>query len=426
MARPLAALSVSVLLAMTACAGGSDASDEPTTDPVVPVSPSAADRSTTTVSETATTTTESVTAGSLIDWSARPVVFFSPLPPLPEGSDLPFGHGSDDFYELFQPGASWSTAADRVSVFLLESTYVRHYSTDDQLRAVIEGLDRLGIALGLEVGPLPAPPDGRCIGAEGFGGVYELDMVHRIEQLGGTVAVVAFDEPYAFGHRADGPDDCQRPVEQVATEVASFVSRLRSIEPDVVVGDIEPMWATPTIGADEMAAWLDAYEAAAGQPFGFLHLDSDWSRPDWAQVLLDVSAVARERGVPVGVIYYGGDVDSDEEWVRLSAQRMFEYEQLWGGTLDHVAFESWNDHPYKVLPETDVTAMTSLVNRYFGSRSSVTIESEAAEPGHAVVRASVLDESGVGIGGVPVSVEATPLDGAPQLGRSKVWFPMGA
>jgi hypothetical protein len=41
----------------------------------------------------------------LIDWSARPVVFFSPLPPLPEGSDLPFGHGSDDFYELFEPGA---------------------------------------------------------------------------------------------------------------------------------------------------------------------------------------------------------------------------------------------------------------------------------------------------------------------------------
>jgi hypothetical protein len=196
----------------------------------------------------------------------------------------------------------------------------------------------------------------------------------------------------------------------VADEVATFVRLLRAIEPDVVVGDIEPMWSQPQIGAEEMAAWLDAFEAAAGEPFAFLHLDSDWARPDWAQVLLDVSEVALARGVPIGVIYFGGDVGSDAEWIRLSAQRMFEYEQLAGGTLAHVVVQSWNDHPYRTLPESDPDAMTSLVNRYFGSRPSITVEQDGSDR----LIAMVVDESGTAIEGLPVDFDVTPLDGAPQ------------
>lgn len=344
-----------------------------------------------------------------IDWSSEPVVFFSPLPPLPPDSDLPFAHGSDDYLDLFEPGAPWSEAAERVDVFKIPTTWVRHYSSDDDLRALISGLDRLGIALGVEAGPLPGPSPDECVGGEGYGGVYEVDLIRRIHRLGGTVAVVALDEPFAFGHRADGPDDCQRPLDRVAREVADFVARVETINPDVVVGDIEPMWAQPLIGADDMAAWLDAYETAAGEPFGFLHLDSEWSRPDWTQTLLDVTAVARTSGVPVGVIYNGGEAGSDEEWIENAARRMYEYEVLAGGTLDHVVIQSWNDRPHRTLPDTDVTAMTSLVNRYFGIRPVLTLETDGA-----AVRAVLREPAGSGIGGATVDVAATPLDGVAQ------------
>ena len=356
----------------------------------------------------------STTTFGPVDLSARPLVWLQPLPELVDES-LPFADGSSDFYQLFPPGAPWESAASRTHVFGIYGTYVRHYATDDDLLLLIEGLAERGLTLAMEVGPLPGPDPSECIGAEGFGGIYEIELIERIKDLGGTVGVVALDEPYAFGHKADGPTDCQWTIDRVATEVAEFVRLLREVEPDVIVGDIEPMWALPEIGAAEMAAWFEAYRAASGEEFAFIHMDADWNRSDWANVLLEVERVADQRGIPVGMIYFGGEATSDETWTRMAAERMFTFEQVKGGTPDHVVIQSWNDYPHRVLPDDDPSTLTGLLTRYFGQRTQVELRSSPSED----VDGPALDVSVTTVDGSPVSravtaIEMMPLDGQPQ------------
>lgn len=369
----------------------------------------------TAASTAATTATTALTASHRLDYTDGPTVWFGPLPPLTDPS-LPFANGSSDYYDLFAPDASWSEAEGRVDVFGVPSTWVRHYSTDEQIRAVIGGLASRGIALSLEVGPLPGAETAEgCIGAESYGGVYELDMMRRIIDLGGTVDVIAFDEPYAFGHKADGPTDCQRSLEEVAAEAADFTRMAREINPNVIVGDIEPMWVQPEIGADDMAAWLDAYEAAAGEPLAFLHIDMDWTRLDWAQVARQVEGVADERDVPFGVIYFGGPGGtSDQTWIELAAQHAYQFEEVAGGTPDDIPFASWEDYPEHTLPESDPYTFTGLIDRYFAPRTALAVVPQPAPAGVLSMKGTLQTVVGELVVGADLMVDATPRDGQQQ------------
>ncbi len=358
------------------------------------------------------TTVPPSTTISTPDLDTSPLVWLQPLPPLPDPS-LPFGDGSEDFYELFTDGAPWLQAAERTQVFGIYSTFVRHYASDEQLLAVIEGVEARGMALAMEMGPLTVPPPGQCVAAEGYGGSDDLDLVRRILDLGGHLDIVALDEPYAFGHKADGPDDCQFSIEEVAEDVARFVTELRRLVPDLIVGDIEPMWAQPEIGADDMAAWLDAYRAASGENFAFIHLDADWRRPDWPETLLETERVARDRGVPVGIIYFGGDqATSDGEWTTLAREHMVIYEEVWGGQPDHVVIQSWNDYPHHALPETDPATLTGLIDHYFSERTTLRLVEGGGAAG-TTVDGELLTSGGDPVAGSAVAVGAIPLEGQP-------------
>jgi hypothetical protein len=61
----------------------------------------------------------------------------------------------------------------------------------------------------------------------------------------------------------------------------------------------------------------------------------------------------RARGIEFGPIYNGGEAASDAEWVDLTLQRAYTYEEVAGGRPDQVILQSWMDHPDHVLPETD-------------------------------------------------------------------------
>lgn len=322
-----------------------------------------------------------------VDMDQRPLIWFSPAPPRPQGSDLPLPEGSQDFNQLFVEDSPWGQAAEHLDIFKIHSWAVRHSLSDGEWVRMFEDLNRRGIPFALEMEPFEVPDPSECEPTESFEGTYDLEMAQRIKDLGGTIAVVAIDEPYANAHKWDGPGSCQRPVEQVAEETAEFVRRLRQILPDVVVGSIEVLWSDPQIDADEMAIWLDAYEAAAVEPFGFLHMDNQWDRSDWPQVMLEVEAVAAEGEVPVGIIYFGErEADSDLLWLQLAAEKMATYEQNWGGTPDRVVFQSWHDHPHRVLPDSDLAAFTGLINRYFALRTVVHLD----QPGIAASGALTL------------------------------------
>jgi hypothetical protein len=121
--------------------------------------------------------------------------------------------------------------------------------------------------------------------------------------------------------------------------------------------------------------------------------------------------VVRSRNVPFGIIYNGGDdTGSDAEWVQLSAERAYTFEQEWGGLPDHVVLQSWHFHPLRVLPEDEPTTFTGLIGRYLGHRTAV-----EAEVGDGVVDGRVVTTEGDPVAGAVVAVTAQPLDGARQM-----------
>lgn len=270
---------------------------------------------------------------------------------------------------LFEPSAAWGTAADRTHVFKLYGEWVAYHATDAELRTAVQGIARRGMALAVEMGPLDPPPE--CgQGVESFAGIDEGRLIsRRLRRAGGTLQVIALDEPYYFANVYDGIQACHWPVEQVAEAVADFTAAMREEWPDLVVGDTEPMPLPVTVGA--LAAWLDAYATAAGEPFAFLHLDMDWARPEWPAAGVAVEAQAGARGVPVGIIYNGGAATSDEAWLSVTGRRVTAYETDAGAQPDHVLFQSWMDKPDHALPETDAAAFTSLINRYLDDPASL-------------------------------------------------------
>ncbi|MGZ8565871.1 MAG: hypothetical protein ACXWXS_02340 [Actinomycetota bacterium] len=346
-----------------------------------------------------------------VDLSARPMIWFSPHPAV----NLPgFVKGSHDYFDLFSPGSDWP---EGIHVFKIHDQIgLARDPTDEELLQVITGLRERGIPLAMELGALPPHPgfgpigaEGECgEGIEGFSGVVAVQTVQRIKDLGGRVSLVAFDEPFAHGHFYELGDGCQWSVKRVAREVAAFVSRLREVEPDIVVGDIEPTW--PEIGADAVAAWLDAYESAAGEPMDFFHLDVDWGNRDWPEVAREIEDVVRSHGVSFGIIYNGGDdAASDAEWVQLSADRAFTYEMEGGGRPDHVILQSWQFRPQRVLPSGDPTTFTGLIERYLAPRSAIEATSDSG-----VLDGRLTTAVGDPVSGAEVTVDLRPLDGVRQ------------
>jgi hypothetical protein len=337
------------------------------------------------------------------------------LAPQPWISIAGFEGGSVDFFDLFEPDAAWSTTAERTHVFkMYDELGLGRPATDDEWRAVIEGVSARGMALAMELGPLPETEG--CGGGEGFGMAHSLALVRKVQSLGGRVDLVVFDAPYAFGHFYDGtsPVACHWSAERIAREAADFVRELREIEPEVVVGGIEALWRG--MSADDLVQWLDAYEEAAGEPLAFLHLDIDWNRRDWPEVALQIEQEARSRGVAFGLIYNGGQAGSDEAWIRAALERMYTYEEVWGGRPDHVIVQSWHPYPSRALPDTSRATLTGLLNGYLGERTSIAIASVASpRPGRLSIEGSVASTSGEGgVANVPLKLDLTPIDGAAQ------------
>lgn len=355
-----------------------------------------------------------------VDLGTRPLIWFAPH----AETRLPdFMKGSADYFDLFAPNAGWSAAAERVQVFqTCDNLCLAREPTDDEIQTVLDGLARRGMAFAMELPPLPHPLAGgrntECgsPGIEGFGGEFSLQTLQRIKSLGGRVDLIAFGEPFAHGTLYEGPNACLWSIERVAAELVEFVRAVREVHPDVIFGDTEPAWNGPFVGAAEIGAWLDAYAAAAGEPLGFFHLDVDWTRDGWQTVAREIEDAVRARGVPFGIIYNGGDGEtSDADWLQLSAERAYEFEQLSGGDPDHVIFQSWHFYPTRVLPESDPATFTGLLNRYFAPRTVLSLEQVdvSADPARLTGALSL-----VGGGPVPaaeVGGRATPLAGQPQV-----------
>ena len=302
------------------------------------------------------------------DLTHHPLYWFGPLPPLPQYPGRQF-IGSEDFMQLFEADAPWERTADKIQVFKLYGEWVSNHPSDAQLKQVVADLNRRGLAIAIETGPLD--PDGCGEGIEGFATVQSsLQMAKAVKAAGGTLHFIALDEPYYFGHFYDGPNACHWSAEKIAAEVDEFIQAVRKIFPEVIVGDTEPL--TGPAGAREYQAWLDTFQSVNGYHLAFLHMDIDWARPTWPEEVGSIQEHGAKIGVPIGIIYNGNGFDpTDEEFLSATGERVKKLELVAGIQPDHVIFQSWSDKPDHVLPETEPYTFTGFINVYFTNKDDL-------------------------------------------------------
>jgi hypothetical protein len=190
---------------------------------------------------------------------------------------------------------------------------------------------------------------------------------------------------------------------QIASSVRASIQAVRSVFPEVRVGSIE----IAGMDADEVAAWLDAYRQATGEDLAYFHLDADYDRPDWAARAKRIEDVVRSRGVPFGIIYTGAQSDAtDAAWIEHAQQRVVEYEVDTGGNPDHAVFQSWHQHPAKLLPETAADAFTHLIDLYLRQRTRLTADRDGA-----TLRGVLTTTDQTPLAAAALEVLALPIDG---------------
>jgi uncharacterized protein (TIGR03437 family) len=332
-------------------------------------------------------------------------IWFAPIIPAAWNNMI----GSVDYLDLFSPGAPWTTASSRIQVFkmytqMLSPTFPGSFS-DATLQQIFAYLNSHRIALAVEFPPLT--PTAECgMGVEGFAGELALPVATRIRQLGGNLQYVAFDEP--FYHGSDlypGPNACNWTPQQIAANALQSAVQIRTVFPNVIVGDIEPVPG----GADwlsQYTAGIDAWRAAAGAPFAFFHFDVNW-QVNWGPAVESMRRTLQQRGIPFGMIYNGWPTDlSDASWIGDSENHYVQWETEGGAIPSHVIFQSWYPYPQHVLPESDPTAFTYLIDSYFRQRTKLSLNISSSQ-----AAGSLADSKGGPIASAPVTLTAQATTG---------------
>jgi hypothetical protein len=341
------------------------------------------------------------------DLTTRPQIWFGPLDPSPPDANRPFS-GRLDFFRLFEADSPWQNAAQHVQVFKLYGGWVAWEASQAELEQVVRDVQRRGMALAFEAGPLT--PTHECTGEiEGFAGPEEaIRIVQKIKAAGGTIAYVDLEHPYDAATFADAPESCHMTPEEIAANVSRFVETVRSVFPEARFGAVE----TARHDVEHVAPWVEAYRSVLGEDLAYFHLDLDFGRPDWASSAREIETYLHSRGIEFGLFYLGDWNDaSNEEWLARAEQRIVEYEVEFGGQPDHIIFQSWHPHPQHLLPETDPGAFTYLINRYFRTRTVLSMDIETSSEGTTVINGDLSTISQEPLSGMPLRFTLVPNSG---------------
>jgi hypothetical protein len=145
---------------------------------------------------------------------------------------------------------------------------------------------------------------------------------------------------------------------------------MKVVFPDILIGDTEAL-AGPA-GAEEYKTWMKTFREVNGYDLAFLHMDIDWSRAGWMDEVIAIEEYGNQVNVPVGIIYTGNAFDKTEEaWLSAAGERVKKLEVEKHAEPDHILFQSWNDKPDHVLPETTDFTFTNFINDYFTDKSAL-------------------------------------------------------
>jgi len=314
--------------------------------------------------------------------------------------------------DLFADTAPWSNAASHVQIFKLYASvfldsYLTGSLTDDQIRQVLADINRRHMALAVEWGPLIPQSCGTAV--EGFTGDGAQKLATRIQQLGGNLQYVMMDEPVRHGSLYSGPNACNWTVQQVAANAVQAVNAVKAVFPNVIVGDSELVPDTED-SHDWLANYLDwfsAWQKAYGKPLAFFHADVDRGYPTWRDDVSAIRQAATQAGIPFGMIYNGRLSDiTDADWISDAANFFVDYE-LHSTPPPQVIFQSWNNQPKQVLPETDPSSFTYVIDRYFRQRTAMSLTASADQ-----ISGALTDSAGRAVASVPVVLQLQPTTGS--------------
>ena len=299
--------------------------------------------------------------------------------PLPAAAEWPMGApagGSTDFLALFQADAPWPRAMARTQVVGLYAAWITDIGPE-VLQSMVAFLNTRNIAIEIEAPALRA--EATCgSGVEGYVPYglsiddFTLDYLQRLKNAGARQIFIKVDEPYFFGTVVDDPRSCHFPVEVVAAEVGQYVQLVRTVFPDAVVGDVEPVIPNgyPPDVVTAMGHWHDVYKTVTGAPFPFYFADIDFTNPGWPATVKALEDQTRQAGMRFGIIYIGDQFDtSDAEWAGKVVARFHLYQGATGGQPDYVFFQSWEPHPSRCLPESDPNTITGVIDAYLDAMS---------------------------------------------------------
>lgn len=335
-----------------------------------------------------------------VDLGERPQVWFGPQPPL--GADE-FGRNrtGPEFYDLFEPNAPWQDASESVHVLHFFGEWVAWRSSDAELASVVTDLNRRAIAIAYEGGPL-TPIEGCSENIEGFAGVDEAKViVNRVATAGGRITYMDLEHP--FDAVAELPAGCELTLVDAARDMKTYIETVRAVFPDIEFGLIE----TGKLDPSTIASYLDAYMEAIGEYPTHLMLDVGYDEPGWPISALEIERLVHERGIDFAIFYLGFEHDqSDREWLDHVKRRVVEYEVLYGGQPDRPIFESWHPYPQRLLPDTDPSSFTEVLNWYDRTRTELGVEVESASD--LGISGRLTDASGEPLAGrtVEILVEA--------------------
>lgn len=291
--------------------------------------------------------------------------------PAPAGMSPMGPIGSADFLSLFQANASWPNSMGRTRVMGLYAGWVATAS-DQDLQTVVTFLNEHDMGIELEAPALQATAS--CgTGVEGFVPYgqslhdFTVTYLQRLKSMSANLLFIKVDEPYFFGSVVPDPRSCHLSTLQVAVAVGEYAQLVRSIYPNVAVGDVEPVIVGP-YSPDVVTAlrlWHDTYRAVTGAPFPFFIADPDYSNSAWPTLVKSLENATRQFGIAFGIIYIGDFYDvSDQQWTAKAIARFQTYEGASGGRPNYALFQSWEPHPQSCLPETDPSAFTSVIDAY--------------------------------------------------------------
>lgn len=194
---------------------------------------------------------------------------------------------SADMLTLFSHPEEWPNARASMQVFkfyvaqLLPPPNVSGtcgQNTEPNLVAAgaFSKLNQWGLDIGIEV---PAVKEWGC--TANVTSAMDKQAVQAVQFGGGVVSYLAMDEPFIGGQHLVNGQSCNYNMQQSAMQTAQFVTLMRSFNPTLQIGDIEPY---PYFSESQLENWITTLQAdGVNLPFFHLDVDQKCGRGEWCE-----------------------------------------------------------------------------------------------------------------------------------------------